>query len=805
MKFNLLILSALFAILIISCDSGLKFENPNDPNNQDQSASDGTKPPKPLIHVLFEHPIQYPMSYRANLDKVQMNLKSTCVSDPDNPEKCLDDWEDKYYIKYKWEMTESPTSASEESQLKLTESGDAITGEWLPDVETEDNPKEAFFTPLITTPVRYEDENPSFNEEKCSSECGKEPDDDPRNSDKYFFKKLSDYFLCRQKYCEKKVTKYYKINIQAETVDKKTKVSSETAEVNVVPRIVPYSRVIVQLTWKQGFNSKAESEYEEGTLVDLDLHFIKKTSIEAQRYGFKYKEGLMGTAMKKDDFSCFIDNDPMCERYYRHDDCSFMDNGHDSYNTETIAWHASLDIDNSWGGGNYNFPETIGLGPIDDNTNDGIPDIDVLDDQYLVVVNYSNCSSNYSDGYDRCAPDYTKEDSAYEVDARVDIIVDGESAPRDGTPDNYDETTKNFKIKPYEWKVIAVVKWDNALQGPESMQKYRGNAIVTDKAMLRFGIETDPVNYPVCTFDTADANIIPIWNVYSYYEHITSVNYDTGSTIGICDKKPVIDECPDDPDKTDPGVCGCGNPDIDSDGDKIMDCIDNCLDVKNTDQEDIDGDGIGDACDNCPDYNNPFQVDDNDNGIGDVCEDFDDDGLKNYEDNCPYVSNQDQLDSDLDGLGDACDNCPEDPDKTEPGVCGCGIYDTDSDGDGIMDCIDNCPYVSNQDQLDSDSDSIGDTCDNCPEDPDKTEPGVCGCGIYDTDSDDDGFMDCIDNCPYVSNPDQDFSVCDTYPDTGDTIVDTDTDTDTDTDADTDPDPYVDNDWGDSDPADTDVE
>ena len=36
------------------------------------------------------------------------------------------------------------------------------------------------------------------------------------------------------------------------------------------------------------------------------------------------------------------------------------------------------------------------------------------------------------------------------------------------------------------------------------------------------------------------------------------------------------------------------------------------------------------------------------------------------------------------------DNCPNDPDKTEPGVCGCGIPDTDSDLDGIPNCIDNC-------------------------------------------------------------------------------------------------------------------
>lgn len=53
----------------------------------------------------------------------------------------------------------------------------------------------------------------------------------------------------------------------------------------------------------------------------------------------------------------------------------------------------------------------------------------------------------------------------------------------------------------------------------------------------------------------------------------------------------------------------------------------------------------------------------------------------------------------------AVDCCPTDDDKTEPGVCGCGVADTDGDGDGVPDCMDGCPA-----------------------DGDKTEPGGCGCG-----------------------------------------------------------------------------
>ena len=74
--------------------------------------------------------------------------------------------------------------------------------------------------------------------------------------------------------------------------------------------------------------------------------------------------------------------------------------------------------------------------------------------------------------------------------------------------------------------------------------------------------------------------------------------------------------------------------------------------------------------------------------------------------------------------GTALDQCPDDPDKTQSGVCGCGQADTDSDGDGSLNCND-----------------------GCPNDPGKMAPGVCGCGTPDTDSDGDGVVDSQDQCP----------------------------------------------------------
>ena len=96
-------------------------------------------------------------------------------------------------------------------------------------------------------------------------------------------------------------------------------------------------------------------------------------------------------------------------------------------------------------------------------------------------------------------------------------------------------------------------------------------------------------------------------------------------------------------------------------------------------------------------------------GIGFI--DTDGDGISDLEDNCRQIANPDQADTDGDGAGDACDNCVNDPNKTSPGICGCGVADTDSDGDGVRDCNDNCPTIANPDQIDSDGDGIGDVCD----------------------------------------------------------------------------------------------
>lgn len=232
------------------------------------------------------------------------------------------------------------------------------------------------------------------------------------------------------------------------------------------------------------------------------------------------------------------------------------------------------------------------------------------------------------------------------------------------------------------------------------------------------------------------------------------------------------DGCPTDQNKTEPGHCGCGVVDVDTDGDDTFDCVDECPadPLKGsagqcgcgTPDTDSDLDGTADCNDQCP--ADPQKVAPGVCGCGVSDADTDGDGTMDCQDGCPQDATKlapgvcgcgvADVDTDHDGTLDCRDRCHHDPDKTAPGACGCGEADIDTDQDGIADCIDNCPSVANAGQLDADHDQIGDACDACPQDPNKTAPSVCGCGVADVDTDQDGVMDCLDNCTSAANADQ---------------------------------------------------
>ena len=83
------------------------------------------------------------------------------------------------------------------------------------------------------------------------------------------------------------------------------------------------------------------------------------------------------------------------------------------------------------------------------------------------------------------------------------------------------------------------------------------------------------------------------------------------------------DLCPADPAKTEPGACGCGTPDADSDGDGYFDCLE--------------------QCDADPAKQQPGQC---------GCDTPD-------------------TDSDGDQVPDCLETCDKSEIKTEPGICGC--------------------------------------------------------------------------------------------------------------------------------------
>ncbi|NEW80444.1 MAG: T9SS type A sorting domain-containing protein [Gelidibacter sp.] len=173
-------------------------------------------------------------------------------------------------------------------------------------------------------------------------------------------------------------------------------------------------------------------------------------------------------------------------------------------------------------------------------------------------------------------------------------------------------------------------------------------------------------------------------------------------------------------------------PNVDSDGDGVLDAVDNCPTAANANQADIDGDGIGDVCDSCANTTAGETV--NSSGCS-----------------------QSQLDDDNDTVMNNLDICANTPTGETVNANGCSTSQTDADGDGVKDNVDSCPNTPtgesvnatgcSQSQLDDDNDGVMNNADLCGNTPNGETVNTNGCSSSQLDDDNDGVKNDKDQCP----------------------------------------------------------
>lgn len=208
---------------------------------------------------------------------------------------------------------------------------------------------------------------------------------------------------------------------------------------------------------------------------------------------------------------------------------------------------------------------------------------------------------------------------------------------------------------------------------------------------------------------------------------------------GIIDR---VDECPETPEDYDTYLDKDGCPDTDNDRDGILDLNDQCM----HDPEDFDD---WEDDDGCPEFDN-----DNDgwSDAEDRCPNKaeDKDGFKD-DDGCP------EGDNDGDGVSDFDDKCPNSPEDMDGFEDTDGCPEGDNDGDGIADYEDECPTdpedldgfedADGCPELDNDGDTIADIVDECPNSPEDFDQFEDEDGCADEDNDGDQILDLQDECP----------------------------------------------------------
>ena len=245
--------------------------------------------------------------------------------------------------------------------------------------------------------------------------------------------------------------------------------------------------------------------------------------------------------------------------------------------------------------------------------------------------------------------------------------------------------------------------------------------------------------------------------------------------------------------------------DRDSDGDKIEDAEDLCVNTGMNDsadengcsweQRDDDSDGISNMYDLCP--STPDGIFTDSVGCSEQQVDGDLDGVCNEgaastgpancagEDECPNTESGkpisskgcswEQEDDDLDYVQNGDDNCPDTSLFETADSYGCGEKQRDTDGDTVNDFWDICPSTEmnltvdeagcSDIEADSDLDTVCDRdaqssgpskctgTDICPNTGANDTADVNGCSWNQKDDDGDGVFNAIDACPSTTKPD----------------------------------------------------
>jgi hypothetical protein len=117
------------------------------------------------------------------------------------------------------------------------------------------------------------------------------------------------------------------------------------------------------------------------------------------------------------------------------------------------------------------------------------------------------------------------------------------------------------------------------------------------------------------------------------------------------------------------------------------------------------------------------------------------------------------------------DKCPNNPNKTDPGICGCLIPDEDKNNNGIIDCLEECLGLCDNNNPDFDED--GDGIPNCVEIEDGTNP--CDPGSFTPKlrpvacAGANGFLSQVNIASVINHESQPLQVTAIYRDLGGTI------------------------------------